>query len=1661
MSRPAERYKLLERLGAGGIGVVHRALDRATGREVAMKIMPRPGGGTNLRDEFVALARLRHRNVVSVLDYGLTDAGQEYFTMELVLGPPLAEAAAVEGAVAPGAAGWPTFFPLMDGVLDALAFVHARGMIHADIKPTNVLIDGAALATEPAAAARLADFGLAAAIDDPAARAARGTIAYAAPEAWAGRADMRSDLYSLGVVMYELVTGDRPFAGTSAREVLTAQQRGAPRDPRRDHPELPAALAELIVALCDPAPGARPQSADEVRTRLSEVARAGGVAAVSAPVPSDHAAPAVFGGPMIGRDHELADLERAWRDTRAGRGGAVLVTGEEGMGVSRLAAELALRVQLDGGTVHRASAAAGGGPWAGVDTIARALVATAGERWLGSDPSSASARRALAPVLADRPEGDADATATRWATAEAVSDLALAAAAERPLVLVVDDVDVASAAAIDLLAYLARAAPEAPLMIILGLHRDENSSNETCARLAGAVTAAARGLRLDLAPLDRAAIEQLAATAIGRDIAARITDDLHRASGGNPGHALRALGAMVAEGQIQRSRGTWIAEGALVVPMVPNALEAARARVGQLAPITRSVLRAAAPLGEAFDRELVCAALGVAVYDVTDGTVEPVTDSASEGVAARSAAGAAGLGTSFQGAASPLGAVEPDSKELVDAALAEAVTARILHADPTRGTFRFSHPELANRLAEDMPPATKRDLMGRAAVELERRAHAGKSVSAAQLTHAHRAAGDLAAALRWATTAIDAAAAVGDLRGALALATEALPIAPPERAVDLAERIGDLAAAAGDVELALHHYQLASGLLPGRSSAGVDSQYGEARVRIALAIAELHRRRGAGDAALAVLMQALATARNEKLTRPEARCHLRVGWVLMSRADYKAATEHAMAGLAIARTAGDRHTAAELGRLAAAVAIYQAGTAQALELLDAALDDANTTGDQRLRAGVLHEIGRAALHAGEYRRAVPALEQAVSAANATGDVEQRAKSTNNLGIAHYFLGEWSLTRAAWERFRQLCERMGDQSELPNALNNLGSLYRELGMLSEAREALDRAAAVATASGNPHLAAMAVANRGEVEVRDGDLAGGRERYERALGEFVRLGAREDLIETRRRLAELDVIVGRLDDGLSRAIDAARDARDAGVRIEEGILHRVAASALRLQGDVESARWFLTKAREIVSSLGSRYDLGKIALEEAAVAQTAGQLEEQDARLAEAEAIFAQLGARDFLERVRAERRSMRDVPSSNDIGSSVLHELMRTVGVVDVEHLIEHTLDRVLETSGYERGFIILLDGDGRPRERRRRIRPGGRTFDRGDAEFSGTIVRRVAGSGHAVVVGDASLDADLREQRSVLTLGLRRIMCAPLRVAGRVTGIIYIDSASIGDDKTMSAAALEAIAAPLALAIENARLVVEDKRKGELMSILAHEIRNPLAGILGYSEFGADMDGVEVREVLGRIRSDAERLRRLVDNILELARHESGNIEWSLAPVDVAQLIGEVAANFKVPCDRKQITLTENVGDLDAAALGNADRLAQVISNLLGNAVKFTPEGGSITITARRESVRSLDPNAPPLPATEIRAWVPGSDDDMVVDFIRVDVADTGPGMSPELHQHLFEKFGQGSGRRRSAGVGLGLYISRELIMRHGGSIWVESQLGVGTTFSFRVPIAL
>ncbi|HTM19129.1 MAG TPA: GAF domain-containing sensor histidine kinase, partial [Kofleriaceae bacterium] len=531
-----------------------------------------------------------------------------------------------------------------------------------------------------------------------------------------------------------------------------------------------------------------------------------------------------------------------------------------------------------------------------------------------------------------------------------------------------------------------------------------------------------------------------------------------------------------------------------------------------------------------------------------------------------------------------------------------------------------------------------------------------------------------------------------------------------------------------------------------------------------------------------------------------------------------------------------------------------------------------------------------------------------------------------------------------------------------------------------------------------------------------------------------------------------------------------AKDGGNKLEEGILHRVGATALRLTSDLDSAEWFAGKAREILTGLGSRYELAKLDQEEAEIAAARGRAADADKLLTRAVETFADLGARWDLNRARARRRQVPATHTRLDrprptVGLDLLLDLTQASGNLEVGRLLEIALDRLLDLTRFERGFILLLDGEGRPSERMRRVRAGARAFERDEAEFSGTIVRRVAAGGEAVSVADIAQEADLRQQKSVVALGLRQIMCAPMRARGRVIGIVYIDSRRLSFDEEhggIDLAFLEAFAAQLSLAIENARLVGEEGRQAELLSVLAHEVRNPLSGILGYSDMG-ETGGftAEAGELFGHIRRDAVRLKRLVDNVLELARHESGNVDWSMAPFDMGPLLEETASSFRPQCELKQIELAVDAAGVHRHAMGNPDRILQVLANLCGNAVKFTPTGGRVTMRARVETVSAADPDAPPMPATDLGAWAPADPSaEQVSEFIRVDVTDTGPGLTEETRQRLFQKFAQAAGKQRTKGVGIGLYISRNIVVRHGGTIFVSGEPGKGATFSFRIPVA-
>jgi PAS domain S-box-containing protein len=257
--------------------------------------------------------------------------------------------------------------------------------------------------------------------------------------------------------------------------------------------------------------------------------------------------------------------------------------------------------------------------------------------------------------------------------------------------------------------------------------------------------------------------------------------------------------------------------------------------------------------------------------------------------------------------------------------------------------------------------------------------------------------------------------------------------------------------------------------------------------------------------------------------------------------------------------------------------------------------------------------------------------------------------------------------------------------------------------------------------------------------------------------------------------------------------------------------------------------------------------------------------------------------------------------------------------------------------------------------------------------------------------------------------------------------VMVEDVTRVRDAQDSAAEALDAQKAAIA------DLEKLDRTKTEFLSIVSHEFRTALTGIQGFSELIRDggLEPDELRAYGGYIFNDAERVNRLIGDMLDLDRMESGRMIFRMADVDVNEVLSEAIA---------RATASSNVEfkpDLDPRlpiVTGDRDRLVQVVSNLVNNAVKYSPDGGTVTLASRSEG-----------------------------GFALVTVADTGLGIPPDEIGHVFERFRRvRSGAAQSiAGTGLGLTIVKQIVEMHGGKIWVESAVGHGSAFHFTIPLAV
>ncbi|MGI8837210.1 MAG: protein kinase domain-containing protein [Pyrinomonadaceae bacterium] len=701
-----ERYRLDSEIGRGGMGIVYRATDLELHREVAVKVLPTATSSIEARQRLMrearAAAALNHPHIVSVHDVGEAN-GSPFFVMELVHGPSLAKAPPAELS---------RLVDIARQICAALEHAHANSIVHRDLKPDNILLSASSLN----GSVKLADLGLALPAD--AARISRaglivGTAAYMAPEQALGQTvDGRTDLYALGVLLYEMATGRVPFIGNDPLAVVSQHVHASVVPPRVLRPELPRALEAVILKLLAKDPAQRFATAAETSIALRDSLTAEEVLTVKETPATVAILDALSRGRLVGRTAELAEAIELWHHARQGRGHAVLFSGEPGAGKTRLARELTIHAAVDGATVLS------GGCYEYEATTPYLPFVEAFRRLVREEKDDAALRTKLgdaapqiaklAPEIQTRlgpfPErAELPPHEERLLFFDAVVNAFVRLAGTKGLLFYADDLHWADRGTLWLLGHLLRQL-RTERVLIVGAYRE--TELDRAHPLAKSLVDWNRERLMTRIALKRFDAEETSAqlgALLGENVSGDFSDAVFRETEGNPFFVEEVLKSLIEKGSVRRESGRWqrCDVDQLVIPQ--SMKEAIGSRLDRVSQEANEVLRAGAVLGKTF----------------TFAELQSASGEQSEDV-------------------------------LLDA-LDEAVGAQLIAANRS-DSFTFTHDKIREVLYEELNPIRRRRLHRQAAVGLERK-RSTSHCAVEKLAHHYIQAGDYERGLNYAKQA--------------------------------------------------------------------------------------------------------------------------------------------------------------------------------------------------------------------------------------------------------------------------------------------------------------------------------------------------------------------------------------------------------------------------------------------------------------------------------------------------------------------------------------------------------------------------------------------------------------------------------------------------------------------------------------------------------------------------------------------------------------------------------------------------------------------------------------------------------------------------------------------------------------------------------------------
>jgi Nif-specific regulatory protein len=1428
------RYQVRSALKQTAETCVYRVFDVPDRRDEAIKIhcheVHDPQQFLRFKTEFNTLASLDHASVIKVYDFGILHDRFPYFTMEYFAGKRITEF--FDGQ------NWEALYDVILQIASGLDHIHKSGIVHLDLKPSNILVSDAGVA-------KIMDFGLAIESRQVFDRTIRGTLQYMAPEVLKqDRVDSRADLYALGMTLYETVTGALPGYGRPPIDVIRMHLDEEIRRPSSINPRVPDALDAIIRKLLEKDPRHRFPTAAAL---LQAVADAAGREMPQSELFAGRGE--LYAAPLIGRTAEVEQLGALIADARDGRGNGVILAGAEGMGKSRIIRDATLRAQLDGARVF-----CGRCP-VNRKTIYAPFFDIFQQMVQAVNPEADVAeeiRRILRPVAAAAgPETAPPQAGQKYRLfnrlVQSLQDIYgfLIVGSENagsPLILIIEDLQWADPSSTELFAFLVGEAKLNKLLVIgtLTLETGGEAAIESSSPNLSFWEQSARDAAypiIHVEALTEGLVREHLQSLLGT---MTMPDDLARwmfwESAGTPLNIRRIVDYLIAHGYLKWQPSGWAADMDRIRTLrMPGGFSAIlMERVETLAPAERGILEIASVYGESMELELL-----TRVSDL---------DAETTYAAVRAL----------------------DKDRLVD----ESNDGR---------TIAFPQIHLRDAVYNAMPERRRIDLHLRIAEALETAANGGSTQLIGQVAYHFARANEIERGTRYSIEAGDLATrtlAHEEATEFYRVALELMDLGGVEEArkAKVRESLADAYYRRDDYRSAMHAYQFLLKSIQSRHPADTDAANLDV-ARVMKKIGKVLGRRGDLDAAMTYYHGALAIYERMGQTVDVAETLNRMASLHRSRDDVDNAFIYAdrarallesmpptavfgyvknMLGLiefsrgnwqrsrAIfeeAAAVGDFLESDQLRKVASmnlANTLWKLGDwAPALHLYRGILERSEQEGDLWDLATAYSNVGVVEYGRGNFHAAAELFEKSVRIDEKIGSLEHEALARENLGDALEMLGHWN---EAAEQFRRCVAIEGFDESRASRLSvyvPMARLTKKRGDISKAMDYAHKALAAGERGRDEDLIAEAAYVLASIEDERGNLDEAERHLEHAMRIFEANHTLHGLARAHTAAAALVLQRGDLEKAIDHAELGEKYARQLGDRFSLAKNDWARAKIDSARGERDAAAAKFESVRVTFEELDTPYDLGRLLFD---IGLLREEPEDATQMIRSAIRIFERLDATHDLERARGALFRIKPAGKAPDSGVVGLYEIVKIINsTLDLQDVLNRVLDVCVRRLRAERGMIILLDPlTGALRTRVvRNIREGGQESKRSPQ----SIVKEVIQTGQPVMSADARADHRFVESESVIAENIVSILCAPLIIKERISGAIYIDhrqARHLFSQKDLTF--LEAFSDQAAIAIENARLYEELEEARTRLSLENETLRREvlvekhLDSIVGGSE---------------------------------------------------------------------------------------------------------------------------------------------------------------------------------------------------------------------------------